>query len=353
MAKPKLPSTGFFSNFTSPDTEFSEEEVSDANEEVEQEEEETEEEETSTEDNEEESEEQAEESSEEESEEEVEEDPFIATINHLQEKGILQFDEEHEYEEEGEELLEKVFSETLDKRFQEEYVDSIPEDYQSIIKHLKAGGSLEDWVDAVKTTDFDSINLEDESNQKQLIEDHLLSTGMDEEDVKDKVQEYEDAGTLEKNAKTALKYLKKSEENKIKEYEAELDKAVKAREKKQADDLEDFKKTVLSTEELKGFKLKDKKERQELLDYITKPANTKGESKYIQDSKSIENQLALAYMSMKGFSFKDLEKAVQTKAVSSLRKTLSKSVDLNAKSNGGKTGRVVTESKKIPKGPWG
>lgn len=291
--------------------------------------------------------------SEEESEETSESDPFIDTINYFAEKGLITYNEDHEYEEEGEELLEKVFSETLEKRYQAEYVDSIPEEYQSIIKHLQTGGTLEDWVEAVKPTDFDSINMEDESNQKQLVEDHLALTGMDAEDIEERLQELEDLGTLEKAAKTAVKYLKKNEDSKVKQYEQDLEETIKYQKQKKEEELDDFYKTVLSTEDLKGIKLTEKSQRQELFDYITKPTNKKGESKYVLDNKSIDNQLALAYMSMKNFSFKDLEKAVETKVTRDLRKSLSRITDTNAKGIGGATGRVNTESKKIPKGPWG
>lgn len=280
-------------------------------------------------------------------------DPFIDTINYLAEAGLITYDEDHEYEEEGEELLEKVFSETLEKRYQRDYIDSIPEEYQSIINHLQTGGTLSDWVEAVRPTDFDSINMEDESNQKQLIEDHLTLTGMDAEDIEERIQELEDLGTLEKAATTAVKYLKKNEAVKVKQYEQELEETVSVQKKQQEDALEDFHRTVLSTEDLKGIKLSDKAQRQELFDYITKPTNKKGESKYVLDNKNIDNQLALAYMSMRNFSFKDLEKAVETKVTRDLRKSLSRITDTNAKGVSGSTGRVNTESKKIPKGPWG
>lgn len=286
-------------------------------------------------------------------EDEEGEDPFIATINHLAEKGLIEFDEDKEYEEEGEDLLNVVFQETLEKRYQKEFVDAIPEEYQSIFKHMKAGKPLDEWVDAVKLIDFDSINMEDEDNQKQLIEDHLALTGMDDEDIKERIQELEDLGTLGKASKIAVKYLKKDDEAKAKAYESELDSQIERQRQRDDEALEDFKKTVLSTEDLKGFKLTDKKERQELLDYILKPTNNKGESKYVQESKSIENQIALAYMSMKGFSFKDIQKAAETKVSGNLRKSLSNFTDKNAKSLGGATGRVATESRKLPtSGPW-
>lgn len=356
MAKTKLPSTGFFGSFSSDSDNSSVDDIQDdeVEQEVDQEETEQKEDDYDNEiDDSEEVEKEQEEEQEEEEQESESEDPFIATINHLAEKGLLSYDEDKEYEEEGEELLETVFNETLEKRFQEEYLDSIPEDYQSIIEHLKSGRTLDEWVDAVKPTNFDSINIEDESNQKQLIEDHLALTGMDDEDIKERLQELEDLGTLEKNARTAVKYLKKNEEGKVKQYEQELAQSNKQQEERQAASLEDFKKTVLSTEDIKGFKLPDQSQRQELLDYITKPANSKGESKYVQETKDINTQLALAYMAMKKFTFNDLKKAVETKAVSGLRKSLSRITDTNARGVGGSTVRETTPSKKIPRGPWG
>lgn len=291
---------------------------------------------------------------EEESEEELgnEPDPFIDTINHLAEKGLITYDEDHEYEEEGEELLEKVFSETLEKRFQEEFVDSIPEEYQSIFKHLQSGRPLDEWVEAVKPTDFDSIDLDNEDNQKQLIEDHLALTGMDEEDIKERIQELEDSGVLEKNAKTAVKYLKKAEEGKTKAYEQELEEQMEYQKQVQAKQFEDFERTVLTTEKLKDYEL-PKTKREKLLAHITKPVNKNGESQFVINQKSMENQLLLAYMDMEGYTLKDIMNKAETKATSNLRKSLSRITDTNAKGLNGSTGRTPTEKRTIPKGPWG
>lgn len=282
---------------------------------------------------------------------EEDDDPFIATIDHLAEKGLLYIDEDKVYEEEGEELLEVVFEETLEKRYQEDYIDSIPEEYQSIFKHLKAGKPLNEWVDAVAPLDYSQVDLTDEDNQKALIEDHLALTGMDDEDIKEKVQEYEDAGTLEKNAKTALKYLKKNEEGKAKAYEAKLEREIAEREEKQEKELEDFRKDILSIEELGGFKL-DKKTREKLADHITKPVNKKGESKLVVNQKSREKQLLVAYLDMIDFKFEDIKKSVESKVATGLRQKLNRFTDINANKNGGKSVKESKQSVKLPDGIW-
>ena len=359
MAKNKLPSTGFFGNFTTdidddsssnldaPQSKTNENgaEVisqSDVDYEDEDKEEEGQEEEQDYEDS---------EDNDNSEDSDDEEDPFIATINHLAEKGLISFDEDHVYEEEGEELLEVVFQETLDRRYQEEFIDTIPEEYQSIFKHLQSGRSLDEWVDAVKTTNYDSINMDDESNQKQLIEDHLALTGMDEDDIKEALQEYEDLGTLERHATKAVKYLKKNDDGRAAEYEAELTREIASNTKRQADELNGFRNDVLNTEKLRDFPL-PKAKREKLLDHITKPVNRNGESQYVINQKSMENQLLLAYLDMEGYSLKDIKKAVETQVTSGLRQKLTKFTDRNARGSGGSTGRESVESKRLPKGVW-
>ncbi len=341
MAKAKLGST-FFDGFSPDEVE----EVDDSNlpeveeEEVEKESEEEEEVEL----------EEVEEEKEESSTNEDDSEFFTTIINDGAEKGLFYYNPEKEYEGEPEDIFWEVQTDTLNKRFEDEYVNPIPEEYRSILAHLRLGKPLDDWVEAVKPTDYSKIDLEDESNQKSLVEDHLALTGMDEDDIKDALQEYEDGGTLEKNAKKALKYLQKNEDKKAEIYEKQLEEEEKAQEELQKKEFDKFKSEVLSTEELGKRKL-DKKEREKLLDHITKPVNKKGESQFVINQKSRDKQLQLAYLDMIGFDFSKIEKEATTKAASGLRAKLSKTTDINGKKNGS-TGRADTTSSKIVRGPW-
>lgn len=275
-------------------------------------------------------------------------DFFTEIINDQADKGRLFYDPDKEYEGSGEEIFDEVIEDTLAKKWEEEYVAAIPEEYQSLFTALKAGKSVTEWVESTQPTDYSKINLEDEDNQRSLIEEHLALTGMDEDDIKDAIKDYEDSGTLDKNSKKALKYLQKNEDKKaelyLKQLEEEERKASEAHQK----ELDKFKSEVLATEEL-GKKKLDKKERERLLDHITKPVNKKGESQYVINQKSREKQLQLAYLDMIGFDFSKLEQEASTKAASGLRAKLSKTTDINGKKNGS-SGRVNTETTKV--GSW-
>lgn len=274
---------------------------------------------------------------------------FFATIIEEQAaKGLLFYDEDKEYEGTGEEIFDEVITDTLNKRWEDEYVAAIPEEYQSLFTHLKLGKPLDEWVEAVKPTDYSKIDLEDEVNQKSLIEEHLALTGMDEDDIKDALQEYEDAGTLDKNSKKALKYLQKNEDKKVELYEKQLEEEEKELAETQKREFDKFKSEVLATEELGKRKL-DKKERERLFDHITKPVNKRGESQFVINQKSREKQLQVAYLDMIGFDFSKIEKEATTKAASGLRAKLSKTTDINGK-KGGSSGRVDVDSKNI--GTW-
>ena len=351
MAAPKI-NSDFFDGFSDEEEEEEKEVVeNEEEEEIVQEEEEEKEEELDSKDK---SKEEKEEESDtkEEEEEGSDEEFFTAIINDGAEKGLFYYDPEKEYEGDPEDIFWEVQKDTLDKRFEEEYVNAIPEDYRSLLTHLKLGKPLDEWVEAIKPIDYSKVDIEDEANQKSLIEEHLLLMGMDEDDIKDTLQEYEDAGTLDKNSKKALKYLQKNEDKKAEIYETQLEEEVKQAEKRQKEDFDKFKSEVLSTEELGKIKL-SKKERENLLDHITKGVNKKGESQYVINQKSREKQLQMAYLDMIGFDFSKIEKEATTKAVSGLRAKLSKTTDINAKKLGS-TGRTSTDSNKIPDGfPWG
>ena len=288
----------------------------------------------------------------EEKEESNDDEEFFTTIiNDGAEKGLFYYDPDKEYEGEPEDIFWEVQTDTLNKRWEDEYVAGIPEEYQSLFTALKAGKSVTEWYENTQPLDYDKIDLADEKTQRELIKDHLESTGMDEEDVTDKLQEYEDAGTLEKNSKLAVKYFKKQDSGKAELYEKEVEREQKEFEDRQAKEFEKFKTQVLTTEKL-GKRDLDKKERERLLDHITKPVNKRGESQFVINQKSLDKQLQAAYLDMIGFDFSKLEKEATTKAASGLRAKLSKTTDINGKSQGSR-GKVEIESKKVGNwNPW-
>ena len=282
--------------------------------------------------------------------EEEDTDFFTTIINDGADKGLFYFDEDKEYEGSGEDIFYEVINDTLNKRWQEDYVSQVPEEYQSLFAALKSGKSISDWMENALPVDYDSVDLSNEDNQRELIEKHLISTGMDEEDIKDTIQEYEDSGTLEKNSKKAVKYLKADESKKSSRYEKELEKEREEYDRLEEIEFTKFKNEVLSTEELGNRKL-SKQEREKLFDHITKPVNKNGESQLVINQKSRDKQLQMAYLDMIGFDFGKIEKMAETKVAKGLRAKLSNVTDINT-TRRGEGEKVATTSKRLPSGPW-
>ena len=135
-------------------------------------------------------------------------------VNPLAEEGILYYDPEKEYSA-GEEGLVEVLEDTINKRLEE----SIPEDYRSVLTAIKAGVPVEDWVSAQQTFDYSTIDLEDEDNQINIISEAMELQGIDEEDIKEKIETLQDAGTtaLKKEAQISQKFMIKQSEKQKKE----------------------------------------------------------------------------------------------------------------------------------------
>ena len=91
-----------------------------------------------------------------------------------------------------------------------EYAD---ERIEQLDQYVKNGGKFEDFYQTQqRTISYDNIDIEDESNQKQVVRDYYKLQGMSDEQINRKIERYEDADMLEDEATDAVNYLKAYEE---------------------------------------------------------------------------------------------------------------------------------------------
>jgi len=247
--------------------------------------------------------------------------------------GVLEFDEEAEYEPTAE-GLQTLIQETVEKRSQkvlEDFRGSLPETAGKLLEVLEKGGTIEDFQAINAEIDFSKVDVNNERNQGYLVEDWMKLQGMDDLEIREAVEGYKAAGLLEKQAKFAQKKLHehqtKTSEDRIKALE---EKQQAAEEQAEADAIE-FEKKVKGLKEIQGFSLTPKKA-EKLYDFITKPGED-GKTEF-EKMDSEENRMLYALMAMEGFDRSKLSKQEASKQVIKLKRKLGNFQDKNVSPKG-------------------
>lgn len=80
---------------------------------------------------------------------------------------------------------------------------------QQLDEYVKNGGKFEDFYGKQQTSlSYDNLDMDDETNQKNVISELLKYSGYTDEQIKNKIERYEDADMLEEESEDALSRLK-------------------------------------------------------------------------------------------------------------------------------------------------
>ena len=256
--------------------ELSEEEV-EAMESTEEVEEDAEDIEETTEEDVEDTEESVEESNETEEEEE-EDETFVKGYDIFKENIFKYLPEDYEFKatEKGFEEALNVVEDTIAGNIHSQYLAQLEGNpkakaYLDFLVKTEGNGDFDKWQ-KVYNTDISSFKEEDMSDNdvaKVVYSEYLKFQGLEDEDILQKLEDAEDFGTLEKEAKIALKYIPKIQEKEteelLKDYQDQ---------KKNRDEVYQSNYNILS-ETAKQIKL-PKEKGQQLVDSIMKPVRTQG-----------------------------------------------------------------------------
>ena len=291
----------------------------------------------------------------EEEEEEDDEDsdsPFRTFASFLHEKGIADYDPK-EFEDSEEGLLKMM--DTTVKKSVEKYKESVPKAAKEFLEYLEAGGDPKSYVEKSTALPNYKALTEDalgkESVQKALIGDWLASEGYTDEEIDEMIEDFEESGLLEKQAKRVHPKLVKKQEN----YEGSiLQEQQRAREeqlKAHEDYIADIKKTIDEADEIAGFDLPTRK-KEEFFKYITS-VNKEGKTKLLADIEADPKaQLKMAWLMYNKFDFSKIEKKVKTNVSSKLRDSLS-NLDSSLKMKGqAKRTRVAKDTSDLDMSSW-
>lgn len=202
-----------------------------------------------------------------------------------------------------------------------EYAD---ERIEQLDQYVKNGGKFEDFYQTQqRTMSYDNIDIEDESNQKQVVRDYYKLQGMSDEQINRKIERYEDADMLEDEATDAVNYLKAYEEQQV-QYMAQQQEAQRQAQEQQAMQFaQDLTNGINSLTNIRGISI-PKEDKKALYDYITK-TDADGLTAYQKEFNGnlVNNLIESAYFTMKGDALLgEANRNGQTSAANKLRNML-------------------------------
>lgn len=199
---------------------------------------------------------------------------------------------------------------------------------------LEAGGKPEDFKKTYfEQPDYSSLDISGEenvANQKAVIKALLEADGEEAEDINDRLETYENAGILEKEAKSAVKKLDKLNEVK----KTKLIEEQKLQHQERLKQIENYWNTVetsiKTSKDIGGLPLPDNK-KEAFIKYLRergKDGLTQHERKLKSDAQA---SMKMAYASFLDFNFDSLKNTAKTEAVKEVRKAISRFTDTTSK----------------------
>lgn len=254
---------------------------------------------------------------------------FKTLATEFSNKGLLsELGEDFEDSEEG---FAALLDKTVEDRVQE-YKDSLPEVAKNFIDFVQAGGDPQHYVDSRTSIDYNRIDADkladNEAAQKEIVYNLLVKEGYEPDEISEEIQDYEDGGLLANKAKRAL--------GKLQKYQAKEQQELVAKQQAQAEEFrqqqeqfyEELKTDIDTRDDIAGFGFKNKKQRTDFYDYITKVDRKTGKTQLQLDSEAdTEAQLKTAWFYFNKFDFSKVEKKAKTKATSDLKSKLQRATD--------------------------
>lgn len=270
--------------------------------------------------------------------EEIEEEAgsFKPFLTHMAQKGILDFEDTEDFED-NDEGLESVVVKTVQNGITS-YKQSFPEDAQKFLEFVESGGNPADFHKFYYSDGtFEDFDITDEENQKYVVKEALKLEGYTDEEADEEINDSVDLGKLEKKAQVHLKKLQKVEKEQKELLVEAQKKYAQEQDTLRKQDWDNFKKGLMEKETIAGFKV-NTKIKNDIWEYMTKPVDKKtGISQYQKDmnEKGAEARYMYAWLMKTNFDISKLERMVQTKEVSKLKSKLGNFSDSRAKMKSG------------------
>ena len=260
------------------------------------------------------------------------EEPTDADVNEAQQVGLL-FDAVGEQlgwnmadiDEKNRPLTVEQLTDFWAKTIQEnsvpEYAD---ERIQALDEYVKNGGKFEDFYSVQKESlTLDSIDLEDESNQKAVVRELLKHDGYTEDQINKRISRYEDADMLFEESEDALDRLKTIRKREAEEAAQQQEQIAQQQAAQQKEFFDTVTKDISQLTDIRGINI-PKEDRKALFEYIFK-VDQNGLSQYQKDfNKNLsKNLIESAYFTMKADALlSSAKKTGESSAAEKLRNML-------------------------------
>jgi len=167
--------------------------------------------------------------------------------------------------------------------------------------YVKNGGNFEDFYNKMsQSIEYDSLDIEDEDNQKMAVRDYLKLSGYTDEQISKKIERYEDADMLADEAEDALERLKLYQQRQVEEQQAYQEQIRRQQQEQAQQFVTNLNSTIDNLKSIRGVTI-PKEDRKLLFDYITK-VDANGLTQYQKDfnKNMVNNLIESAYFTMKG-----------------------------------------------------
>ena len=217
--------------------------------------------------------------------------------------------------------LAQYFVDVVNQNSTPDYAD---DRIQALDEYVKNGGKFEDFYSRQQEAlTLDSIDLEDENNQKAVVREFMQRAGYTDEQINKKISRYEDSDVLYDEAEDALGRLKDIRQKETEQLKQQQEEYAKQQAEQSREFFNTVSKDINELTSIRGINV-PKEDRNALFDYIFKVDQT-GQSQYTKDfNKNLsKNLIESAYFTMKGDSLvKTAKKDGESSATEKLRNML-------------------------------
>lgn len=266
---------------------------------------------------------------------------YKAFLSHLNEEGVVSFEDSDDVEDKVEVVYESI-SNTI-KQGINSYKESIPETGKKFLEYLEKGGDVDKFIETLsRPLDLQTLDLESEADQEKVVREFLKNQDYSADEINETITDYKDSLILDKQAKVASKKLEKTFEKRNENLLREQEELSNQRANQINEYINAVSSTIDNSTSFAGLEV-PKAEKDTFKRYLLardKEGLTAYEKEIQEDP--IKTQLELAYLKFKKFDFGAAKKQGETEATKKLNWKL-KTNDGTVK--GGKsTDRVKNES---------
>ena len=230
-----------------------------------------------------------------------------------------------------EELIDYM-KQIVDENSEPDYSDDRVKELDAYVKN---GGNFEDFYkQQTNEINYDTVDLDNESNQKKVIKDYLQKSGFSDEQITRKINRFEEAGMLEDEAKDNAELMKEYVKNEKEQMAEQQQKQKEQYENQQKELIGNITDNINNLTEVRGINV-PAEDRKKLLDYAFK-TDANGQTQFQKDyaKNTTKSFIETAYFSMKGDALLNSAKhSGESSAITKLKQTLKTSTKRNRSSN--------------------